>query len=291
MNLETVNTFPFDPRESPFSIEVSGTSRCTDFYVVRRPNSHCYIFEYVVKGQGTLVCNGTTYHPKQGDVYILHKGSDHQYCPDPQDPWEKIWFNVDGILVPNLLASYSLTETVFIKQFQNEAIFRDFFEWTSGDYPHTVIMEKASVKFHILLQHIYSFINQKLTKNSVGIIKSMLDASLYNEDFSLQDIADELCLSKAQIIKIFRQGLHQTPYQYFINQRIRLAASMLLNTQMSINEISEILHFADQRYFSTAFKRVIGITPSKYRNDRQSEYGMLSNLNYKKDYAVKLKEH
>ena len=56
---------------------------------------------------------------------------------------------------------------------------------------------------------------------------------------------------------------------------------MLLNSQMSINEISEALHFADQHYFTNAFKKVMYITPSEFRKSNSTDYLVRANRNIK----------
>ena len=56
-----------------------------------------------------------------------------------------------------------------------------------------------------------------------------------------------------------------TPYQYFYKKRIDIAADLLLNSKMQIKEISELLNYTDPASFSNAFKKIIGISPEKYR--------------------------
>ena len=48
-------------------------------------------------------------------------------------------------------------------------------------------------------------------------------------------------------------------------KRIGIAADLLLNSKMQVKEISELLNFADQPYFSNAFKKIMGVSPEKYR--------------------------
>ena len=45
--------------------------------------------------------------------------------------------------------------------------------------------------------------------------------------------------------------------------------NMLLNQNLSIAKIAETLKFTDEYAFSHAFKKQLGITPSKYRKNRQ----------------------
>lgn len=66
MNNERINSFPFNPTEFPFNIEISGISNCDEEYTVYREKSYCYILEYIYEGSGTLICNGREYKVGKG---------------------------------------------------------------------------------------------------------------------------------------------------------------------------------------------------------------------------------
>ena len=42
-------------------------------------------------------------------------------------------------------------------------------------------------------------------------------------------------------------------------------SDLLLNSNMQVKEISDLLNYADQPYFSNAFKKIMGVSPEKYR--------------------------
>lgn len=53
--------------------------------------------------------------------------------------------------------------------------------------------------------------------------------------------------------------------EYILKVRIDMARRYLSETGMTIAEISDKLGFSSQRYFSTAFKRATGLSPSEFR--------------------------
>jgi AraC-like DNA-binding protein len=55
------------------------------------------------------------------------------------------------------------------------------------------------------------------------------------------------------------------PKRYVIGIRIERACSMLINSNLKINEISEAVGFADSLYFSKSFRKHLGMTPSQFR--------------------------
>lgn len=279
MNNEHINSFPFNPTEFPFNIEISGITNCDEQYTVYREKSYCYILEYIYNGSGTLFCNGREYSVSKGDAYLLPKGSNHRYYPDKT--WDKIWFNIDGTLVSNLIFAYGLENTIVFKNFNRKNLFDDLFEITNSQKPTAEIMLSASIQFHIIIQEMYNSMQKFSYDGNVNKIKKMLDDNLYQKDISLKSIADELCISQAQVINIFKRTFNMTPYQYFAKKRIEIAASLLLNSNLQVKEIAELLNYSDQPYFSNAFKKTMGISPEKYRKMNVSTDLTKSNNNNK----------
>lgn len=263
MNKERITSFPYDPTEFPFNIEMSGITNCNDKYEVYREKSYCYILEYIYSGSGTLFYEGREYKVEKGDAYLLPKGSCHRYYP--QYTWDKIWFNIDGVLVSNLIYAYDLQNTIVFKRFNNKKIFDELYEITNSNLPVRDIMMKGAVQFHSIIQNLYNFRRKDFTDTKVNTIKKMLDSHLYEKDIFLKDIAKELHISQVQVINIFKKAFDMTPYQYFYKKRIDIAADLLLNSKMQIKEISELLNYTDPASFSNAFKKIIGISPEKYR--------------------------
>lgn len=279
MNNERVTAFPYDPTEFPFNIEISGITNCDNQYEVSREKSYCYILEYVYEGSGTIFCDGKKYEVEKGDVYLLPKGSCHKYYPDKA--WDKIWFNIDGTLVSNLIYSYGLNTTIVYKKVNNKKLFDELYEITNMQASAAEIMFSAAIKFHEIIQLLHQHLQKNRFDSKVNTIKQMLDSHLYEKDISLKKIADALCMSQAQIIAIFKKTFNMTPYQYFAKKRVEIAANLLLNSTMQIREIAELLNYSDQPYFSNAFKKIMGVSPEKYRKMNLSRISNKANMHNK----------
>ncbi len=76
-----------------------------------------------------------------------------------------------------------------------------------------------------------------------------------------------LChLSKSHFIRRFHRTVGMTPAEYGRDRRIAIAARLLHNENLTIDEIAESTGFSDRFHFSRAFKARLGISPAKYRN-------------------------
>jgi AraC-like DNA-binding protein len=56
-----------------------------------------------------------------------------------------------------------------------------------------------------------------------------------------------------------------TPYQYYMQLKIKKAAELLEQKDASIKEVAYSLGFEDQYYFSRFFKKKTGVAPSAWR--------------------------
>lgn len=278
MSNEYVNTFPFNPCQYPFNIEVAGITNLDYSFAINRTDCYCYILEYIYNGHGLIICDGKTYQVNAGDAYLLPKGSTHRYYPN--DSWDKIWFNIDGTLVSNLICAYGLQDTVVFKGFNQKKLFDDLYEITNMKAETKEIMTSAAIQFHLILQHMHEISTTSIPENNINAIKNMLDLSLYQRNISIREISKKLCLSQVQIINMFKKTFNVTPYQYFTQKRIELAASMLLSSNMSVKEISETLNYTDQPYFTKSFKKIVGCSPSEYRKANRNAVSD-ANLNNK----------
>lgn len=96
-----------------------------------------------------------------------------------------------------------------------------------------------------------------------------------NEDFHLDDIAQETGISKDYLSRRFSQLCGIGIRKYTLNKRLNAAANMLKYSDVRIRDISNYLRFASQSYFGKVFKESYGITPKVYR-DREKLVDFLS---------------
>ena len=75
--------------------------------------------------------------------------------------------------------------------------------------------------------------------NIAYAIKKLIDKDLYQEKISIKEIASQLFISQTKLIEVFKENYGTTPYQYFTNKRISIAASLLLSSDYSMGEIAE----------------------------------------------------
>lgn len=94
-------------------------------------------------------------------------------------------------------------------------------------------------------------------------IKLFLSQHL-TQKLSLKEIADGLGYSVSHICYSFKKFMGISIIQYFIELRIKEAKKLIAEGKMSLGEISDALNFDTIQYFSTQFKKSVGVSPSQY---------------------------
>ena len=85
---------------------------------------------------------------------------------------------------------------------------------------------------------------------------------------SLHALAHDCGLSYERFRKIFRERLGVSPHDYRIRRRMDLACMALRSDERSVQDIATDLGYANPFQFSTQFKRLVGMSPSAFRQRR-----------------------
>lgn len=85
-----------------------------------------------------------------------------------------------------------------------------------------------------------------------------------NIDFSLENLCKIAKLSPYYFVRLFKDNTGKTPYEYYMDIKIRKATEYLKSGKYSITEICFILGFSSHSHFSSVFKKRVGITPSEF---------------------------
>ncbi|MCV3740868.1 helix-turn-helix transcriptional regulator [Lentilactobacillus hilgardii] len=72
-------------------------------------------------------------------------------------------------------------------------------------------------------------------------------------------------LSEQYLVRLFKERKHLTVNQYINEQKIKVAKLLLLETSLSVQEISEYAYFKNEKQFFYQFRRIVGMTPLKFR--------------------------
>ena len=83
--------------------------------------------------------------------------------------------------------------------------------------------------------------------------------------WSLEELAKEVGLSRSVLAERFHHYVGLPPMQYLARWRMQLAASLLSGTNQNLSEVAERVGYGSEAALSRAFKRLVGVAPSAWR--------------------------
>lgn len=106
----------------------------------------------------------------------------------------------------------------------------------------------------------YDRLKRMALQRVLDTIESHLEAGL-----SLQQLADEMGISRAHFATSFRQSIGISPHRYLTQRRIARAKSLLMETLQPLCDVALNCGFASQSHFTAQFRRATGHTPARFR--------------------------
>lgn len=260
-----------------------GWERCEPSHTFGPAARNHYLFHYVISGTGKLYADDASGHThiyqiKSGQGFMIFPNQVNTYIADKDLPWEYTWVEFDGLRVREALSITGLSPDTPV------------YHARSHDMRETMMQEMLYIARHgsmppfHLIGHLYLFLDS-LTRSvsPVGISASkggklrdfyihealaFIELNFQN-DISVEDIADHCGLNRSYFGKIFKGAVGRTPQEFLLNYRMTKAAELLKLTRLSIGDISKAVGYDNQLHFSRAFKNIFGISPRVWRNQNQ----------------------
>ncbi len=95
-------------------------------------------------------------------------------------------------------------------------------------------------------------------------------AARYADAIQLSDLAEELSLSTDRTRHVVREECASTFRELLEETRLQAGLALLLNSRLTVGEISDRCGFADRTSFSRAFRRAHVLSPRRWRREHQS---------------------
>ena len=268
---------PTMPDEYPFWICQYGHTFSVVSYHEISTKSDITRIEYVISGKGVVNSKNISCIVNQGDTYFLHEGDDHNYYSDITNPMDKIWINVKGKLVQDIMKIYHLDNVILFKHINSKDWIESIHEICKSTNDPYEIQAKVSAVFLNMVQYLskhYMFSQSNI--DFLDDIRSYIDLHI-QDNITIDDLTKFSNKSAEHTIRLFKSRFGTTPHKYILKSKIQLAQT-LLSTKDSIEKISEKLNFCNVGHFSKVFYQHTGFRPSEYRKIRSQTIDSSKNL-------------
>jgi AraC family transcriptional regulator of arabinose operon len=225
-------------------------------------------------GHGYVVVNDNKTHLQAGELLIIPRNCRHTYWAAEDQPWSTYWMHFRGEdssyyvdRIPHVAEPVAIDEAA---QAEAVRLFRDCLETLEDGYTLPTLIYAAQSAKHILSVLLFrnSALPMKLRSenrrlNCDVVIEYM--RSRISEPVRLEEFAHQAGFSVSHFSEMFREQVHQSPSSYFTQLKIRAACRLLDLTEKSVKVVALETGYSDPYYFSRVFKKVMGISPDKYR--------------------------
>ena len=109
-----------------------------------------------------------------------------------------------------------------------------------------------------------------LNGSCITKIDQYIDKNFANE-ITYKDIASLSGMSNYSFLTEFKDLTSYTPHQYILKRKLKRAKQLLLNSLLTVTEISHDLGFTDSSHFSKFFKKQTKMSPSHFRSQQSSK--------------------
>lgn len=228
---------------------------------------HC-LLHYVVSGKGFYETEGRVYALTAGQAFLAWPDVPIYYHADETEPWEYYWVGFSGPAAPLLLAQTPFTRRrPVITPAAGDTLRQgllDIYKARGADYPSAVRMAGyLQAALGLLMDS-----GPRKGEDPLSMYARQGAAFLqqnYSRSITVEDAARQAGVSRSYLYRAFQAEFGCSPSTYLIRYRIQRACQLLRHSQLSVDAVAASVGFQDPFYFSRAFHRETGLSPSAYR--------------------------
>lgn len=228
------------------------------FGKIESRKSHGFIFK--IKGYADFVFEDKSLRVNEGEMIFLPKGSSYKYTTYMQEGNSYTSINFEANFDNREIGVYSLDNFYGVSY-----ITQSFSElWKFGELSDKY---KCISIFYDLMSYISRTEHlRSLDKRKYSLIDpavEYLKKNIYNSTLKINKLHDLCGISDTYFRMIFISRFNMTPQEYVVAKRISYAKSIIESGDYeTIKEVSELVGYNDPSYFSKAFKKNYGYSPS-----------------------------
>ncbi len=254
----------------PLSVVCGGLEQCATGYAIHRETFPFYSIEYVAHGSGQLLLQGKSFTLAPGTIFSYGPGIRHDITGDVRPPLVKYFVDFTGKNGIALLRFCHLAPGSVARVFPPNALGALFDELIHSGLNFGRQDAGLCVKLLECLAHKIACVNAQLKDaETLAFVTYQQCREYIRLNFrslrTLEQAAGECHVDKAYLCRLFRRYDQQTPYQYLLRLKMNHAAELLQQPGTLVKQAAEKIGFADAFHFSRVFRRILGLSPAKFR--------------------------
>lgn len=235
-----------------------------------------YEIYYLMDGNSNYILSDEIFHLGAKNLMLIPPGVSHKSSTVSDSTSIKVYIN--------LTYFSSREKDIFTKCFEKryytvpkefstlvDIIFKNLYKESEQQQSDSSTLIRGYMS---LLLSILNRLRKQPEINTASTDTRIRDSLIYisnhiGENLSLDRVAQNVGLNPSYFSRKFKAVVGSNFRDYVIFSRIGKAQQLLSSSNLSFQEISNICGFQDSNYFSTVFKRIIGISPTKFRKQNK----------------------
>ena len=227
-----------------------------------------YQIVFIGRGEGVIETeHGGTAELKGGDVFVLFPGEWHRYRPKKAIGWTERWCGFSGAYAEQVMGVFFPIKSPVVRGVDTTAVRRRlrcigrlFKDGRTACVP-LLVAETVG-----LLADIVPFAAQRNQSFSSAVSNACDElAARFDENLNLEDLSRRHGMSYPLFRKLFKTQTGFSPHAYVMEIRLNRAKALLRETSLSVEDIGISVGFSSLAYFSAAFQKRLGVSPSAWR--------------------------
>jgi AraC-like DNA-binding protein len=256
-----------------------------------------YELLYLLKGNLKVFIDGKEYMLTPGSMVLFKPGKCHEFVllgndeahmphvhfdAEFYDDYKAVPINFKlreqcsheelGLIRPDILSeSLNFPDVLSIDNHKEVLkLLLDIIGYSERGDADSILLQRA-----LMLNILYLIQTGLKAKNDTLFFKNSRNLELssryiiehYNEKIYIDQLSKIACLSTYHFERLFKKSYGISPQGFQMRYRIEKSKELIKFTSMSLGSIAEKVGYADIHSFNKAFKRLVGIPPSKYRDN------------------------
>lgn len=231
----------------------------------------------ILRGHGRYTVDLRSQEVSAGDVILCNGGALHDELPQSNEPYQTLCIGIKNLHLPSLPPCCLLeknADPLFHKPEQYEDLKQLFCqidryaaECEPGYQALCQYLMLASLELVKRMVQGRTGTLQVQESSVFAQVAHYLDRH-YAEDIPIEQLVQKFYISPYHLSHMFKQKTGYSVKQYVLRRRIGEAQIRLINTEDTVQSISEAVGFEDTSYFSRIFSKYTGFTPTEYRKYR-----------------------
>lgn len=223
-------------------------------------------------GNGAVIYKDKTITLEPGNLYVFPAFKVARYlCPKEMDLY---WIHFKAQLFGCMEIFNLLNWDLSVPVPENEDMpgyFGQFFDAISSDDTRKLFNADALLR-HFL--SIFATEEKDYQGKNLQELQRFLPAIAFIEQnlhrqITLKELTKVVPLQHAYFCDLFSRTLGQSPIDFINNKRIERAQFLMTRQKSPLKEIAAEIGFKDVYYFSRVFKKIVGISPARYREQER----------------------